>query len=306
MTTPVDPLLQGDKLARPVNAPGQQAATPGVQAGISNTVVTANRVIIFGANGELLVYSGTPAFGNLLASISGTNATDQYGNFVVAGVTVYGTGNSAIQMYLQGGLPVLFLVPSGVVSATLPPNLFSESLSPGAANQRMQATLSTGKENGLDDAALQLFSESADATIAASALIEFGGTVTAKFTKLLTQMLVPVVGTVPGSSTAETWHLITLDAGWTAGSPAPQYRMDVTNSSIQFTGIALHASFTTGTNINGSNPLPAGYRPAGGHYYRSNDQFRAGVQYLNTGILEAFPQAAGNTQVDLDGIVALL
>lgn len=86
---------------RPLNAPAGQQAAGGVQPGQSNAIVTANRVIITGASGELLVYAGTPAFGNLIASISAVAGTDNDGNAFLAGTvsyhTIAGFGRVAIQ-----------------------------------------------------------------------------------------------------------------------------------------------------------------------------------------------------------------
>lgn len=47
----------------------------------------AKRVIITGTNGELLVYNGPPAAGNLIIAISGTAGSDSFGNAYNAGVT---------------------------------------------------------------------------------------------------------------------------------------------------------------------------------------------------------------------------
>lgn len=49
----------------------------------------ARQVIIAGNKGELLVYNGPPAAGNLILAISGQNGTDKYGNSFLAGFNSY-------------------------------------------------------------------------------------------------------------------------------------------------------------------------------------------------------------------------
>lgn len=91
-----------DGLIAPVNAPPAGVVSPGVQPGVSQSVVIANRVIVYGTNGGIYVYSGTPAAGSLIASITGSGGLDPYKlNNCVAGIASYfsnGTGYLAIQL----------------------------------------------------------------------------------------------------------------------------------------------------------------------------------------------------------------
>lgn len=48
-----------------------------------------NQVIIAGPNGQLLVYTPTPAFGNLIASIRAQSGTDPFGNAMLSGIVGY-------------------------------------------------------------------------------------------------------------------------------------------------------------------------------------------------------------------------
>jgi hypothetical protein len=58
-----------------------QIATGIVVAGIVNgTTITGATIVADGSTGQLLVYSGTPATGNLIASVSGASGTDSHGN----------------------------------------------------------------------------------------------------------------------------------------------------------------------------------------------------------------------------------
>lgn len=129
----------GDKLVRPVNAPGAALPTPGIQPG-SLQVITATRVIIYGTGGGLYVYSGTPAAGNLIASIQANAGLDPYGlNNCVAGIATYSSltpGYLAIRM--QGAI-VEWLYSSsyagsytalGAIGATVASQAFEFSLLP--------------------------------------------------------------------------------------------------------------------------------------------------------------------------------
>jgi hypothetical protein len=57
--------------------------------GWSSQIVLANLVIIEGPHDGLFVYNGTPAAGNLIASIAPAAGTDAYGNSYVGGITTY-------------------------------------------------------------------------------------------------------------------------------------------------------------------------------------------------------------------------
>ena len=46
----------------------------------ASSTITANKVIIEGDNGSVLVYNGAPGPGNLQLAISGADGTDPYGN----------------------------------------------------------------------------------------------------------------------------------------------------------------------------------------------------------------------------------
>lgn len=118
----------------------------------------------------------------------------------------------------------------------------------------------------------------------------------------------PVTALDPGAPTPtpETPHAITMDAGWTArsGFQAPSYQL-LPDGNLQLSGSATHAALTAGaTNLNSSNPIPAGWRPATTHYYRAEDTRRPGVEITNTGVIVA-ESAGGQTIIELDGIVAM-
>lgn len=122
-------------------------------------------------------YSGIPAAGNLVLSAAQSSGSDKFGNAYKQGFTAYGPG-TATSIWNDNGLYAgLVFHQTGSASLTVSPQAFAVTANTGAANEFTQATLTSGKESGKDDAAIQLFSQSADATIASKAVIEFGGTI---------------------------------------------------------------------------------------------------------------------------------
>lgn len=91
------PVMAGDQLRRPMNAPSGQQAPPGIQPG-SNGITVTNRLIVAGPNGGAFFYSGAPAFGNLIDSVTRASGTDPYGNAYLNGHTSYTPGVSAVSM----------------------------------------------------------------------------------------------------------------------------------------------------------------------------------------------------------------
>lgn len=98
-----NPVVGGTSLAR------AQIQSPNFITGSTGWVIRQdgsaefNNVVIRGGvvvGGTALYYSGTPAFGNLIASIAGTGGTDTFGNAYLAGVVGYthvGGNYSAVQ-----------------------------------------------------------------------------------------------------------------------------------------------------------------------------------------------------------------
>ena len=117
--TPENPLVGGTILRRPaiqspnfVQSPLQGwSIDANGNAYFANVTaqgnITTNTVVIEGSTGSVLVYSGTPGSGNLIASIAATGGTDAFGNAYVGGITAYSGANvwaslTAGTMSLQG------------------------------------------------------------------------------------------------------------------------------------------------------------------------------------------------------------
>lgn len=83
-----------------------------------NAAVIRNGTVV---GGTALYYSGTPAAGNLIMSISATAGTDSFGNAYVAGVGVYGTNDKVTVKASTGDTAVLQAdAPSGISDSTSP------------------------------------------------------------------------------------------------------------------------------------------------------------------------------------------
>jgi hypothetical protein len=78
--------------------------------------------------GTALYYSGIPATGTLIMSISGTAGTDPYGNAYVAGVGVYGTSGKVTVRSASGDTAVLRAdAPSGIADTPSPGLVLSKA-----------------------------------------------------------------------------------------------------------------------------------------------------------------------------------
>jgi hypothetical protein len=66
------------------------------------------QVVIFGPKGQLLIYSGPPAAGNLVASISSAAGTDSKGNAFLAGVSSYTQSAPFLAANMNSGLVDFF------------------------------------------------------------------------------------------------------------------------------------------------------------------------------------------------------
>jgi len=114
----------------------------------------------------------------------------------------------------------------------------------------------------------------------------------------------PIAITDPGLplGTAETWHNITLDAGWTS-VVTPQYRL-LPDGDVEVRGQITHAGVTTAVNINNSNPIPGAYWPAANRVYRPPVAADSAgtVQISSAGVFAMRASGFTATQAILDGI----
>lgn len=108
----------GANQPRPMNAPPARELSIGVQPGTSN-IVRARFVIIFGPNGGLFVYNGTPGIGNPPVAWISTGPTDPFGN-VLPAAGASGLNGLPFLSYAQlstGGFTTQFLTGAGNFTA---------------------------------------------------------------------------------------------------------------------------------------------------------------------------------------------
>lgn len=97
-----DAVVAGNIAAGAVTA--TQLAAGIVKAGIvDGTLISGAQFVAYGANGEFLAYSGTPAAGNLIMSVSAMAGTDGQGNAYKAGVWIYDSGGNSMGLVPGGG-----------------------------------------------------------------------------------------------------------------------------------------------------------------------------------------------------------
>ncbi len=100
------------------------------QGFVNPSEIITNIVIIEGDNGELLMYSGTPAAGTLIYSISNRTFYDSYGNEIIGGGAAsylpVVSGDSLATLTNAGGVSYL----SGPAGGGVPLYIKSSPLSP--------------------------------------------------------------------------------------------------------------------------------------------------------------------------------
>lgn len=307
----------GDGLVRPLNAPSGQQVLPGVQPGVTGGVTLAQFVIIFGTNGGLFIYSGTPGPGNPPV-FSMSNATeDPYGNAIDAGIWAGPFGGTQAGLEYNGTSGQLVFPVSGRTVTEVggisgisagggsEVQMFS-AVDVSSALERVFIVLADHDSTG-SSAAYFIVYQDANGNQFVQAEGGDGG--------LALNSVSQLTAVLPGTGTSnvnaaqpETWHPITLDAGWTsvAGYNAPQYRLLATGD-IEIAGRVSHASFATTVALNSGHPLPAGYQPASRQPYRTgNGGTIADVELQTSGIINCIGQASGSIAASLGGTTSLL
>lgn len=106
----------------------------------------------------VLVYSGAPAAGNLIASIAPASGTDQFGNAFQAGITSY-LSSSVFSQLLNGVLQV-----QGAAGQNTPGTL-------GASGIAGEVVVSSGLATGLDSSANILVDSSVASGVGATSIL---------------------------------------------------------------------------------------------------------------------------------------
>jgi hypothetical protein len=193
-------------------------------------------------------YSSTPGLGNLFVNITSQGGTDGLGNTYPAGLFLYGPTGSVIGMIDNGSQAALIIGPAGSAHVTEISTIFSFSANSGAANEQIWLVLTSGKENGLADAAIQLVSESNDGTLPPSMIFEFGGApaVTLRQT---------------GFVSSDGWHSASLINGWgsSGGGVGGLFYQRTVDNQVRVIGDIVNLSVTGNSTC---FTLPPGYAPS--------------------------------------------
>lgn len=260
----------------------------------SFTNIIANRVIIEGPDGELLVYSGTPALNNLLLSITSASVNDAFGNLIPnGGDTTYNfSGTFAYCINIYNGAIRIYTATSLAGPWTSGPIIgYGQVL----ANPSIQDGWSI---SGYVSIATQV------------GVVEFMSNGN-PYSVIVDSPIVAKDPSQPdGLHTPESWHSIVPVTGFATGNPTPRYKRYPDNT-VHLTGqITLTAAQIAGTAF---FTLPSGYVPQGQvqHFYTPNNLSGAvagsRIVYVNTfGNLGISPAGSNGNVVDLDGIVIAL
>lgn len=226
----------------------------GVKAG----TITGATIVADGTSGQFLVYSGTPAFGNLICSVSGAAGSDAFGNAYKMGFTNYvsatafiNINNNEIQFAGSGSTPATvsggaasMLLSTGALSSggDVPMGVFAQSklLSIGGASP--QLCLAAGTPVPATGAMLEVqgAAQAASLTTTGNATV---GAALAAVSALIGAATAPQLSLAQGASSAALlWPLNTATAytqlGFIEGYEA-------TGGSGQFGGIAIQSAKRT-------------------------------------------------------------
>src|SRR6267154_310890 len=130
-------------------------------AAIMGGVITGARIIADGTSGQVLIYSGTPASGNLIIALSGAAGTDNFSNPFGAGLEIISTGGSKMQLYDSGTAAVISGL-SGAASESSPTTLSMAVFNQGLSNENIQMQL-RGPESTFDNGAASVILSSSAA-----------------------------------------------------------------------------------------------------------------------------------------------
>lgn len=268
---------------------------PALPAGGNAGIFRGRLVVIFGtsSNGSvgLFVYSGTPAAGNLVASITSSAGTDPYTNAYLSGITSYDPGvtNNIINIL------------AGVISFE---NSGFSTQTPGAIS--------------FANASLTITSAKQTAAVANRILLA-GGASAATVTRIQGDDGSPAYlktcePNAFGASTA--YHSLSgFNAGWSVGG-STRYRFTIDNElEIAFDNLA-HDGVTANPDgtiiLSSANGIPTGFRPPAGRrvpvYCNQVRVIAAGppttssgaaLEFESDGSIQCFGMAQAATRVDL-------
>jgi hypothetical protein len=191
-------------------------------------IITAAKVVVAGPNGGVFIYSGAPAFGNLVSTDVAVGGTDPFGNTYLPGKTEYSISPAA---------------PHKVTAI----NIFQSTIS-------WQTAPNPGGSFGAISS-INAVSQSVVGLPPLSMTIGQGNT--GEAVTFADPVVAPVVATAPGTGVAESWHSLGTLAGYTI--TRAQYRLNIMGE-VEF-DISIGATAANALTVNFSNTLPAAYQP---------------------------------------------
>lgn len=175
-------------------------------------IVNGTSIIATGTSGDFLAYSGTPATGNLVASLSPVSGSDSFSNSYLAGFQIFGSSSSYAVLQNNSGLygAGLYARAAGLSFFGQPAAFSTQTLNAGSSTiEQQMMVLSSGKEtNGTlqNDSAIQLRSAGPDGTRIGNVVIEFGGTTMTTFDAAngiqIFNMSSPIIQLVPSGTSS--------------------------------------------------------------------------------------------------------
>lgn len=321
MTTPGRPNVS-DGLIPPLNAPKGRMLTPGIQAGVSNNIVLAQYVVVFGTTGGVFIYDGIPAAGNPPIYWTGNVTADPYGNALVQGTWAGQMG--AIQVGMQAdpvaGTASVFFVPSS--AHALPGSMSMAESGTQSILQIFGVQTTDNPDSASDSVGMYLWDHGSSGLPGATSALQGiyfdsnTGNPQMFYSGDYNGLKVggaSVVAAEPGSYSPaspwvnETWHDITVDAGWGGLGEAPQYQLMAQAGFVALRGDISHAGTTAQVDINSANPLPVGYRPAATRYYRTPQAAdgAGAIEVQSSGVITMRASGFSATQAILDGLYSL-
>lgn len=263
----------------PVNAPQGVAPASGVQPGQSTAVVIANKVIVFGPNDGVFVYSGTPKLGNPPIFWAASGPKDPYGNPLPSTSGVNGTGT--------------FEATDGVQQTVIGASSLTNS---GALRT---VALSDGQLvfGGLVAA---FVTSPVTFTVGAIAPNPAACSWQIPFVQALAAVQ-PLTATTP-----ETWHPMSpLAAGFAAGGTTPEFKLYPDGTTGLRGAVNLTATEPAGTTF---FTLPAAYAPTATMQFvtqaslSGNTLGQSTVQVLSSGAVRTGASGGSGGFVSMDGI----
>ncbi len=223
-------------------------------------------------------YSGTPAHGNLIISVTTAAGTDSFGNAYKADISVYGSNNSYLQL-LVSALPFLARLVLGTGNAfeATPATILGGVLGVGStSNPFLEIDGPTVSGSPASQAFMQLFSAAENLSAEAQWYVQVGDTTATKhgiisiFPDSITMQAgtgagpaikvaaannVTITAGTPASPTivtTDTWHVIgqpgepAFGAGFGvpgAGDQSPRFQLQA-NGTVLLDGVALTTAAT--------------------------------------------------------------